>query len=86
MAVLATVDLRAGPELLLDLVAEEKPTLEVAGAQLALLVLLIAGALASEPPLDLGSAAERRDQAEVNRLRFRLGMQGFVHGYPERRV
>ena len=86
LAVLAAVDLRAGPKLLFDLVAVEKPTLEMAGAQLALLVLLIAGALPGEPALDLGSAAKRRDQAGVNRFRFRFGMQRFRHGCPERRV
>src|SRR5207245_9564499 len=62
LAALAAVDFRVLAELVLHLVAEEEPALEVPGAELALFVLFVAGAHARYPALDLGSIAERSDQ------------------------
>src|SRR5271170_617352 len=59
MAMLAAVDLGVGSEFFLHFIAEEKPTLQVAGAELALLVLLVTGAHARNAALHLGSIAER---------------------------
>src|SRR5262249_37022763 len=56
------------PEFLLYLITEKVPALEVAGAELALLVLLVAGPHPGDAALDLGSVAERGNQ-----LRYRDG-------------
>ena len=59
---LAAVDFGVFPPLLLDFLAEEIPTLEVTGAELALFVLFISSAHARHAPLHLGAVAERSDQ------------------------
>src|SRR5256885_16348487 len=62
LAVLAAIDFRILAELALHFVAEEIPALEVAGAELSLLVLFVAGAHSRDPALDLRPVAERSDQ------------------------
>src|SRR5687767_4149276 len=59
---LAAVDLSVGSELLRHFLTEEVPPLQVARAQLALFILLIAGAHAGNTLLDFGTIAQRVDQ------------------------
>jgi hypothetical protein len=54
------IDFRGRAQLLLHLVAEVKPALEVAGAYFALLAGLVTGSLAGHAALDLGSIGERK--------------------------
>ncbi len=60
-AVLAAVDFGVLTKPPLDLVAEEIPAFQVPGAKFAFLVLLIAGAHAGQPLLDLRAVAQRND-------------------------
>src|SRR6202521_1721364 len=58
MTMLAAIDLGIVAELLLPLIAEQIPALEVTGAELAFFVLFITRAHARNAALDLGSIAE----------------------------
>ena len=61
LALFAAVDFGLGTEAFLDLVAEEVPAFEVAGAYLAFFVLEAAGALARGALHDAGAVAEGAD-------------------------
>src|ERR1039458_9142244 len=62
LTVLATVNLSVLPVFLFDLVAEEKPALQMAGAEFSLGVFFAASAHPRRPPLHLGTVAECADQ------------------------
>src|SRR5262245_30157989 len=86
LAVLAAIDFRILAELALHFVAEKVPALEVAGAELSLLVFFIAGPHPRDPALDLGSVAERRDQFGhgdrfVTDGVFGIGHTGYLRRY-----
>src|ERR1022692_1438909 len=62
LTVLATVNLSVLPVFLFDFVAEEKPALQVAGAEFSLGVFFAASAHPRRPPLHLRAVAEGADQ------------------------
>src|ERR1039457_7706474 len=69
LTVLATVNLSVLPVFLFDLVAEEIPALQMAGAEFSLCVLFAASAHPRRPPLHLGAIAEG-----ANQFRHRHGL------------
>ena len=79
LAALAAVDLGIGAELLSDLLAEEVPALEMTRAELALLVLLVAGAHSGDAALYFDAVAEGCDEFSDGNWFVRCGVLGVGH-------
>src|SRR5260370_34803677 len=76
LAVLAAIDFGVGAGLLLHFMVEKEPALEVAGAELPLLIFIIAGWHARDPGLFFRAASERRGLLGCRCLGFTVDGRG----------